>query len=196
MLATAALVAGALTLQADPAGAFCNLSVFSHHPCAPTTCSVFRHRPCFPHYEPWIGQDLRLTIVSAADDKSATLPPAAAAPDANAPDHKLNSLREMFAALRSCWVPPPADDARTGMQMTVRFAFKRSGDIIAEPRVTYTSPGASSEARETYRQAITAALERCTPLAFSDGLGGAVAGRPIAIRFVDNRTHEGQQGQP
>jgi hypothetical protein len=35
--------------------------------------------------------------------------------------------------------------------------------------------------------AITAALERCTPLPFTDGLGGAVAGRPIAIRFVDNR---------
>ena len=31
------------------------------------------------------------------------------------------------------------------------------------------------------------ALERCTPLHFSEGLGNAVAGRPIAIRFVDNR---------
>ena len=27
----------------------------------------------------------------------------------------------------------------------------------------------------------------CTPLRFTEGLGGAVAGRPIAIRFVDNR---------
>jgi hypothetical protein len=31
------------------------------------------------------------------------------------------------------------------------------------------------------------ALERCTPLRFTPGLGGAIAGRPIAIRYVDNR---------
>jgi hypothetical protein len=35
---------------------------------------------------------------------------------------------------------------------------------------------------------VNAALARCTPLHFSDGMAGAVAGRPIAIRFVDNRT--------
>ena len=36
--------------------------------------------------------------------------------------------------------------------------------------------------------AVNAAIARCVPLHFSDGMGGAVAGRPIAIRFVDNRT--------
>ena len=30
--------------------------------------------------------------------------------------------------------------------------------------------------------------ERCTPLHFSKGMAGAVAGRPIAIRYVDERT--------
>jgi hypothetical protein len=34
---------------------------------------------------------------------------------------------------------------------------------------------------------VNATLARCTPLHFSQGMGGAVAGRPIAIRFVDNR---------
>jgi hypothetical protein len=53
--------------------------------------------------------------------------------------------------------------------------------------VTYVSPEAPAETREVYLHAITTALERCIPLPFSDGLGGAVAGRPIAIRFVDNR---------
>jgi hypothetical protein len=73
------------------------------------------------------------------------------------------------------------------MQMSVRFAFKRSGEIIAPPRVTYATPDIRAETRETYLHSITATLERCTPLHFSAGLGGAVAGRPIAIRFVDNR---------
>ena len=40
----------------------------------------------------------------------------------------------MFAALRACWVPPPQDLARPGMQMSVRFAFKRSGEIIGRSR--------------------------------------------------------------
>jgi hypothetical protein len=41
--------------------------------------------------------------------------------------------------------------------------------------------------RDSYHHAIIAALERCTPLPFTTELGGAIAGRPIAIRFVDNR---------
>ena len=66
----------------------------------------------------------------------------------------------MFDALRACWIPPAKDEARAGMQMSVRFAFRRSGEIIATPRVTYVSPGAPPEARETYFHAISAALER------------------------------------
>ena len=38
--------------------------------------------------------------------------------------------------------------------------------------MTYVSPGAPPEARETYLHAINTALERCTPLPFSRGLGG------------------------
>lgn len=40
--------------------------------------------------------------------------------------------------------------------------------------------------------ALDAALKRCTPLNFSPGMAGAVAGRPIAIRFVDDRTIDNQ----
>lgn len=42
--------------------------------------------------------------------------------------------------------------------------------------------------RNTYRDAVDAAMKRCTPLHFSKSMAGAVAGRPIAIRFVDERT--------
>ena len=35
--------------------------------------------------------------------------------------------------------------------------------------------------------AVNASLEGCLPLKFTDWLGGALAGRPIAIRYVDNR---------
>jgi hypothetical protein len=179
------VLATALMTDAEPAGAYC--SVFTRHPCFPTACSLFASRYCTPYSDYWIGQDLRLTIESASADD----PPAsgALAEDASG-EHKLDTLHAMFDALRACWIPPAKEEARPGMQMSVRFAFKRSGDIIATPRVTYASQGASPETREVYLHAISAALERCTPLHFSAGLGNAVAGRPIAIRFVDNR------GQP
>jgi hypothetical protein len=167
----------------SPASAVC--SVFDRHPCMPTVCSVFRRGPCIPEIDYPIGQDLRLTIETAAVDEN---PEGAGGKDrVERTDRELATLRDMFDALRACWVPPPKEEARAGMQMSVRFAFKRSGEIIATPRVTYTSPDAPPEAREIYHDAITAALARCTPLPLSAGLGGAVAGRPIAIRFVDNR---------
>ena len=104
-----------------------------------------------------------------------------------------NSIRDMFAALRSCWVPPPKEEARHGMEYTIRFAFKRDGTVIAPPRMTYSSHDAPSAVRDVYRDAIDEALKRCTPLHFSGGMAGAVAGRPIAIRFVDDRTIDQQQ---
>ena len=155
-------------------------------------CSTFDLGPCFPQFLPPIGQDLRLTIVSTDDDGARNGPGAtdqhADNPDGPADKNPLNSISEMYAALRTCWTPPPKDEGRHGMEYTIRFAFKRDGGIVAPPRRTYSSRGAPEKVRDTYRDAVDAALERCTPLHFSTGMGGAVAGRPIAIRFVDERT--------
>ncbi len=181
-LGMAFVVAAMAAGSATPAVAVC--SVFDKKPCAPTVCSVYQRRPCIPEIEYPIGQDLRLTIESAPVAGVSAL---AHERNDDGSEHKLDTLRELFAALRACWVPPPAAEARHGMQMSVRLSFKRSGEIIGTPRVTYATPDTPREVRDAYHQAITAALERCTPLPFTTGLGGAVAGRPIAIRYVDNR---------
>jgi hypothetical protein len=179
-------------------------SVLSGRPCHPSFCGVFHRGPCLPYYLPPIGEDLRLTIVSTDDDPThkdagaANSDQAASAKETandTAEEHPLDSIREMFAALRACWVPPPKDEARHGMEYTVRFAFKRDGEVVAPPRVTYASHDAPADVRDIYRDAVNAALKRCTPLHFSDGMGGAVAGRPIAIRFVDNRTIDDNKSQ-
>jgi len=155
-------------------------------------CSVFHRGPCFPRYLPPIGQDLRLTIIST-DDNSASTSDIAANKNGNetnntAAEKPLDSIRELYAALRACWTPPLKDEARHGMEYTIRFAFKRDGEIAAPPRRTYSSRGAPEEVRNIYRDAVDTALKRCTPMHFSKSLGGAVAGRPIAMRFVDERT--------
>jgi hypothetical protein len=174
--------ASGFVLDAMPAGAVC--SVFDQRPCAPTVCSVFQRQPCVPEIESSIGQDSRLTIKSAASEQAKH---SVDSDDIDPSTPELDTLGALFDALRSCWIPPPEHTARPGMEMSVRLAFKRNGDVIAPPRVTYVSPNAPPSVRESYFNAIIAALDRCTPLRFSAELGGALAGRPIAIRFIDDR---------
>ncbi len=154
-------------------------SVLDNRPCTPYHCSIFNDGPCIPEIDYPYGQDLRLTIES--------VPPEQDAAKYQKPGHDLNTIGDLFAALRSCWSPPPADVAREGMQMSVRFSFKRSGEMIAAPRVTYATSGVPADTRATYLKAVNASLAACLPLKFTAGLGGALAGRPIAIRYVDNR---------
>jgi hypothetical protein len=163
-------------------------SVLSNEPCTPYYCSVFNHGPCIPEIDYPIGQNLQLTIQSVPSRDDAA--------KYRKPDHDLDTIGDLFAALRSCWSPPPADNAREGMQMSVLFSFKRSGEIIAPPRVTYATRDVPQQTRDTYRKAITASLDACVPLKFTGGLGGALAGRPIAIRYVDNRDLGKQSGTP
>jgi hypothetical protein len=110
-----------------------------------------------------------------------------------ADEHALDSIRDMFAALRSCWVPPTEGWAAPRHGIHNRFALKRDGTMVAAPRMTYSSHDAPGTTRDVYRVAIEAALKQCIPLHFSVGMAGAVAGRPIAIRFVDDRTTDSQQ---
>jgi hypothetical protein len=163
-------------------------SLFGHRSYFPygSYCSVFSHHLCVPEFNYPIGQDLQLTIESRADDDTAkTLA------EQNSGDHAahdLDTIRDVFSALRACWNPPAKDVARPGTQITVRLSFNRYGGAISDPRVTYVTPNTPSDVRQVYWDAVTDAFKRCTPLQFTDGLGGALAGRPFAIRFVDNRS--------
>ncbi len=154
-------------------------SVLDGRPCTPSFCSVFNHGPCIPEIDYPYGENLQLTIqtVPAKDD----------AEKYKRPEHDLDTIGDLFAELRSCWSPPPPDVAREDMQMSVRFSFKRSGEMIGPPRITFATAGVAPDTRQTYLKAINASLDACIPMKFSDGLGGALAGRPIAIRYVDNR---------
>ncbi len=162
-------------------------SVFDNRPCTPTYCSPLYHGPCIPEIFYPYGENLQLTVesVPAKDDQAKY----------QKPDHDLETIGDLFAALRSCWSPPPPDTAREGMQMSVRFSFKKSGEMIGPPRVTYATAGVSADTRSTYLKAINASLDSCLPLKFTPGLGGALAGRPIAIRYVDNRDLGRQSGR-
>jgi hypothetical protein len=163
-------------------------SVLDGRPCTPSFCSVLSHGPCIPDIDYPYGENLQLTIqtVPSKDDQAKY----------QKPDHDLDNIGDLFAALRSCWSPPPADAAHQGMQMSVRFSFKTSGEMIGPPRVTFATAGVPADTRDTYLKAINTSLNACLPLKFTDGLSGALAGRPIAIRYVDNRELDKQTAKP
>jgi hypothetical protein len=99
----------------------------------------------------------------------------------------LDSIKDVIVRLQQCWKPPPRSQARP-VDITVIVSFNREGAILGRPRVTYETEGSADEDRLAYRIAAMEALQRCTPLPFSEGLGGAVAGRPFAIRFWTRKT--------
>ena len=134
-----------------------------------------------------IGQAIGATLAASALASGAI---------AQTPQVPLNTLNDLGAALRACWVPPPINQARPGMQITVQMSFRRTGELFGQPRITFEAVGASDDERLAYRMAVAQMLKRCSPLPFADGLGNAVAGRPFTMRFVDNRKLKQAENAP
>ena len=153
-------------------------SVLDGRPCTPSYCSPLEPGPCIPEIDYPYGQNLQLTIESEPSEADRA--------KYRKPDHDLDTIGGLFAELCTCW-SPPSDNARAGMQMSVRFSFNKAGGLIGPPRLTYATAGVPADTRKAYLNAINSSLNACLPLKFTGGLGGALAGRPIAIRYVDNR---------
>lgn len=106
---------------------------------------------------------------------------------ASAEDAPVNTIQDIFQHLRTCWKPPPPAKARP-IDITVVVSFNRAGNILGHPRITYESAEASDSDRLQYRVAVMEALQRCTPMPFTDAMAGAAAGRPFAIQFRSRKT--------
>ena len=98
---------------------------------------------------------------------------------------QVNTIKDVFKRLFGCWRPPSAAVA-TPMDITVIVSFNRSGEIMGRPRITYESRRSSDSDRLAYRVAVMEALQRCSPMPFTESMAGAVAGHPFAVQF---RTH-------
>ncbi len=108
-------------------------------------------------------------------------------PQSDAPAvRRVNTMRDVFKALEACWRPPSADSF-SGQELTVRISFKRSGEVLGRPLVTYYKAGPHGNQREPFSRSIHEAFERCTPLPFTESFGAAIAGRIFAFRFIDAR---------
>ena len=146
------------------------------------------HGPCIPEIDYPYGENLQLTVETVpsqgtgrkySESLTTTSTPSA-----------ICSLRCAPAGRRRRPTP-------RGRACRCRYASVSSatGEIIAAPRLTFATAGVPADTRATYLKAINASLDACMPLKFTGGLGGALAGRPIAIRYVDNREPEQHSGK-
>jgi len=102
------------------------------------------------------------------------------APPGGGESRTIKEPRDIARQIARCWTPP---GARTASEVTIRLSFTRTGAVMSAPRVTYVSPGLGTD-REAVRSSILAAVERCAPFEFTDGLGSAISGRAFTLRFV------------
>lgn len=98
----------------------------------------------------------------------------------------IDTLEGIFRALQACWRPPPGGGF-SGQEITLRIAFKRNGEVLGRPRITYYREGGAPDQREPFTRTVQEAFSRCTPLPFTEKLGAAVAGRIFTFRFSDTR---------
>jgi hypothetical protein len=101
---------------------------------------------------------------------------------------RVDNIKEAFARFGKCWKPPPPERANPDVEITAIVTFRRDGSIFGRPKITYESENATDNDRLEYRVAVMETLQRCTPMPFTESMGGAVAGRPFAIRFQNRRS--------
>ncbi len=100
---------------------------------------------------------------------------------------QVNTIHDVIAKLKTCWKPPAASLAHPGIDITVIVSFNRNGDILGHPRITYESEQATDNDRVMYRIAVMEALQRCTPMPFTEGMAGAIAGRLFHVQFQNRK---------
>jgi hypothetical protein len=91
-----------------------------------------------------------------------------------------NTLRALFPMLTRCWRAPAGSQGST---ITVGLTLKRDGTLFGVPTITYSKLTGDTDTQKRFVAAALAALATCTPVAITDALGGAIAGRRIFIRF-------------
>jgi hypothetical protein len=172
----------------EPARAVC--SVLSHHPCTPYVGSVFRRHPFTPYFcGVFSGPDCTPEVVLPLNQVPLLkVEGHAGPPEPLDRDHPVDRLNELGPLLSKCLELPPADDARAGMQLSLKLAFKRDGELLADPQFTYLTHEAPEKVKAAYQAAAREMLKHCTPLPITDKFGSAIAGRPFVVAIKETRT--------
>jgi hypothetical protein len=181
--------AAAAVVIAAPETAQAACSVLSHHPCTPYVGSVFRHHPFTPYSCGVFSRPGCTPEVLLLPNQAPVLKVQghAGPPEPLDREHPVDRINELGPLLSKCLELPPDDEAQAGMRLSLRLAFKRDGELLADPRFTYTTHEAPEKVKAAYQAAALDMLKRCTPLPITDEFGGAIAGRPFVVAITETR---------
>ncbi|CAO4135678.1 hypothetical protein [Methylorubrum extorquens] len=107
-----------------------------------------------------------------------------------------DTLKALYPALAACWKAPEGLSRFERVEITARLSLRQDGSVIGMPQITFAktpfanTPG-DTRARDILIRATRDAIARCTPVRVTPALGGAIAGRPLALRFI----YDGPRGQ-
>ncbi|QDI83211.1 hypothetical protein E8E01_23755 [Methylorubrum populi] len=102
-----------------------------------------------------------------------------------------DTLKALYPALAACWQVPEGLSRFERAEITARLSLRRDGSVIGTPQVTFAKTPGDAKTRDILIRATLDAIARCTPVRLTPGLGGAIAGRPLALRFI----YDGPRGQ-
>ena len=106
------------------------------------------------------------------------------------PSAPVNNLLELSKAFAGCWSPPPVDREHAPVDVIFQVSFKRSGELFGKPRIVEFARAVTPEERGSYYAAVAEAIDRCSPMPFTEAMGGAVAGRVFRVNFIDMRNRK------
>ena len=112
--------------------------------------------------------------------KAAALALAALLASASAQAEPANSIQAMFADLNRCMTTVRLAE---GTDVTIQFMLNRRGGLIGKPRLTHIHWVGAEADRKASAASIARGFDQCLPLAITDALGGAIAGRLVAYRL-------------
>ena len=95
-----------------------------------------------------------------------------------------NSLHDLWQAIGACARRAQVAPEAAGSEVTVLFTLRRDGSLQGKPRITYSRLIGDKIDQQAFVAASLSAIASCFPLPMTDGLGGAIAGRPFRFRFV------------
>jgi hypothetical protein len=91
-----------------------------------------------------------------------------------------NTLTDLWRELSAC-IKAPRDSA--GSELTIVFALKRDGSLLGKPRITHSHLLGDVDVQKAFVVDAIGAFAMCLPVNITDGLGGAIAGRPLSLRI-------------
>jgi hypothetical protein len=92
-----------------------------------------------------------------------------------------NTLREFYMAMGAC-VKAPAGPP--GSEVTLVFSVKRDGALLGKPWISRARLIGDANDQREFIAGVLAAFGRRLPVSVTEGLGGAIAGRPMSFRVV------------